>query len=194
MSAGEKHTLLLADGDCIQPIIYYSGQQVKEEEEEVHTKELNQQEEGQEEDEGQHWAGGGYTRQPVLLPFCMNVRTSDCGWGAEAVSLQQQGWFLKIKVPFPLFQLRYVSNVFGGGQRCAALSDRNVMGFIASLHELASSERKFYCKMCNVKMQIIRPLLELGKTAAGVFSGSLHTIECFNHVFFCLLTLFPQSL
>lgn len=83
VSAGEKHTLLLADGDCIQPIIYYSGQQVKEEEEEVHTKELNRQEEGQEEDEGQHWAGGGYTRQPVLLPFCMNVRTSVCGWVAE---------------------------------------------------------------------------------------------------------------
>lgn len=63
-----------------------------------------------------------------------------------------------------LFQLRYVSSVFAGGQRCAALSDRNVMGFIASLHELASSERKFYWKLCNIKTQIIRPLLELGET------------------------------
>lgn len=65
--------------------------------------------------------------------------------------------------PSCVFQLRYVSNVFAGGQLCVALSDRNVMGFIASLHELASAERKFYCKLCNIKTQIIRPLLELGK-------------------------------
>lgn len=69
VSAGERHTLLLADGDCIQPIIYYSGQQVKEADE-SHGKE----EEGGEEEEEQR-AGGGYTQQPVLLPFCMNVRT-----------------------------------------------------------------------------------------------------------------------
>ncbi len=72
VSAGERHTLLLADGDCIQPIIYYSGQQVKEEAEESDTKELHQQEEEEEE----HRAGGGYTQQPVLLPFCMNVSFS----------------------------------------------------------------------------------------------------------------------
>uniref|UniRef100_A0A8P4G9B9 Alsin Rho guanine nucleotide exchange factor ALS2 b n=1 Tax=Dicentrarchus labrax TaxID=13489 RepID=A0A8P4G9B9_DICLA len=92
VSAGERHTLLLADGDCIQPIIYYSGQQ-------------------------------------------------DLG-----------------------------HNVFAGGQRCVALSDRNVMGFIASLHELASAERKFYCKLCNIKTQILRPLLELalGQVALGL--------------------------
>ncbi|XP_029696280.1 alsin isoform X2 [Takifugu rubripes] len=145
MAAGEKHTLLLADGDCVQPIIYYSGQQVKEGEEEVEeevcTKEQHQLEAGKEEE--QLVEGGGYTKQPVLLPFCMN--------------------------------LRYVSSVFAGGQRCAALSDRNVMGFIASLHELASSERKFYWRLCNIKTQIIRPLLELeslssalGKVALGL--------------------------
>uniref|UniRef100_A0A8P4JY06 Alsin Rho guanine nucleotide exchange factor ALS2 b n=1 Tax=Dicentrarchus labrax TaxID=13489 RepID=A0A8P4JY06_DICLA len=124
VSAGERHTLLLADGDCIQPIIYYSGQQVKEGAEESHSG----------------------TQQPVLLPFCMN--------------------------------LRYVSNVFAGGQRCVALSDRNVMGFIASLHELASAERKFYCKLCNIKTQILRPLLELAlgllQTLAGRFSLLCH--------------------
>lgn len=77
MAAGEKHTLLLADGDCVQPIIYYSGQQVKEEEEEVEeegcTKEQHQLEAGKVEE--QLVEGGGYTKQPVLLPFCMNVRT-----------------------------------------------------------------------------------------------------------------------
>lgn len=73
VSAGERHTLLLADGDCIQPIIYYSGQQVKEGEEEGgNEKELHQQGGGEEEEEEQ---AGGYTQQPVLLPFCMNVRS-----------------------------------------------------------------------------------------------------------------------
>lgn len=62
ISAGERHTLLLADGDCIQPIIYYSGQQVNEEPEAI-------QDRQEDEEEGV----GGYTQQPVLLPFCMNV-------------------------------------------------------------------------------------------------------------------------
>lgn len=60
-SAGEQHTLLLADGDCIQPIIYYSGRQVKEDEEGGGTEEEVER-------------AGGCTQQPVLLPFCMNVR------------------------------------------------------------------------------------------------------------------------
>ncbi|KAM8904610.1 alsin isoform 2-T2 [Spinachia spinachia] len=140
MSAGERHTLLLADGDCFRPIIYYSGQQVKEE---ADGQELSQQEEGQEEEE----RPGSYTQQPVLLPFCMD--------------------------------LGYVSNVSAGGQRCVALSDMNVMGFIASLHELASAERRFYCKLCNIKMQIIRPLLELeslGSALGPTATGLLHTL------------------
>lgn len=86
VSAGEKHTLLLADGDCIQPIIYYSGQQVKEEAQEEEKEEgcghqSNQQEQGEEEEDEEQMAGGGggggYTQQPVLLPFCMNVSTEN---------------------------------------------------------------------------------------------------------------------
>ncbi|XP_039907368.1 alsin isoform X2 [Simochromis diagramma] len=145
VSAGERHTLLLADGDCIQPIIYYSGQQVKEGEEEGgNEKELHQQGGGEEEEEEQ---AGGYTQQPVLLPFCMN--------------------------------LGYVSSVFAGGRRCVAVSDRNVMGFIASLHELASAERRFYCKLCNIKSQILRPLLELESLSSAlgqVIFGLLQTL------------------
>lgn len=57
-----------------------------------------------------------------------------------------------------------MSSVFAGGQQCMALSDKNVMGFIASLHELAAAERKFYCKLCDIKTQILCPLLELGKS------------------------------
>ncbi|XP_040888360.1 alsin isoform X2 [Toxotes jaculatrix] len=154
VSAGERHSLLLADGDCIQPIIYYSGQQVKDGEEESQTKELARPEEGEEEQE----RAGGYTPQPVLLPFCMN--------------------------------LGYVSSVFAGGRRCVALSDRNVMGFIASLHELAAAERKFYCKLCNVKTQIIRPLLELESLSSAlgpVTLGLLQTLAG-NFSLLCHLT------
>ncbi|XP_032362367.1 alsin isoform X2 [Etheostoma spectabile] len=143
ISAGDRHTLLLADGDCILPIIYYSGLQVKEGADESHAKGAGQQEEGKEEEE----RVGGYTQQPVLLPFCMD--------------------------------LGYVSNVVAGGQRCVALSDRNVMGFIASLHELASAERKFYCKLCTIKTQIIRPLLELESLSSALSQtamGLLHTL------------------
>ncbi|XP_077573347.1 alsin isoform X2 [Stigmatopora nigra] len=114
-SAGERHSLLLADGDCIQPIIYYSGEQVEA------TKEKSKQEKKETSD--------GYTQQPVLLPFCMN--------------------------------LGFVSRVIAGGRQCVALSDKNVMGFIASLHEMASAERKFYCKLCNIKTQVLSPLLDL---------------------------------
>ncbi|XP_069554413.1 alsin isoform X2 [Brachyistius frenatus] len=135
VSAGERHTLLLADGDCIQPIIYYSGQQVKEDEEESHATEEEEAEE----------RAGGYTQQPVLLPFCMN--------------------------------LGYVSSVFAGGRRCVALSDKNVMGFIASFHELASAERKFYCKLCNIKSQIIRPLLELESLSSALGQVALGLLQ-----------------
>ncbi|XP_078085206.1 alsin isoform X2 [Mustelus asterias] len=58
-------------------------------------------------------------------------------------------------------QLGYVSSLFAGGQMCLALSDRNVMGYIASLHELASAERRFHCNLSDVKNQILKPLLGL---------------------------------
>ncbi|XP_061571851.1 alsin [Cololabis saira] len=132
-SAGERHTVLLADGDCIQPILYYSGEQVKGGE--------PGRRDGGETEEQQ--TGG--TQQPVLLPFCMN--------------------------------LGYVSSVFAGGQRCMAQSDRNVMGFIASFHELASAERKFYCKLCDVKSQIVRPLLELESLSSALGPASFALLQ-----------------
>uniref|UniRef100_A0A673WP56 Alsin Rho guanine nucleotide exchange factor ALS2 n=1 Tax=Salmo trutta TaxID=8032 RepID=A0A673WP56_SALTR len=143
VGAGAQHTLLLADGDCYQPILYYSGQQVKD----------GVQDAPQDQTEGY-----SYTQQPVLLPFCMN--------------------------------LGYVSGVFAGGQSCVALADRNVMGFIASLHELASAERKFYCKLSSVKNHILRPLLDLESlsTALGPASTVLlrSLARCYSHL--CHLT------
>ncbi|KAI4876025.1 hypothetical protein NFI96_002868 [Prochilodus magdalenae] len=112
VGAGQNHTVLLADGDCFQPILYYSGQQVKEGSAETSQEQT-----------------GGCTQQPVLLPFCMN--------------------------------LGYVSSVCAGGQSCAALADRNVMGFIASLHELAAAERRYYCKLSSIKSLLLQPLLKL---------------------------------
>ncbi|CAB1432963.1 unnamed protein product [Pleuronectes platessa] len=110
VSAGEKHTLLLADGDCIQPIIYYSGQQVKAAEEESEAKEPGHQEEGEEEQERK----GGYTPQPCTAAFL------------------------------------------------------HASGLCQHLHELAATERKFYCKLCSIKTQIIRPLLELESLSSAL--------------------------
>uniref|UniRef100_A0A673WLA9 Alsin Rho guanine nucleotide exchange factor ALS2 n=1 Tax=Salmo trutta TaxID=8032 RepID=A0A673WLA9_SALTR len=140
VGAGAQHTLLLADGDCYQPILYYSGQQVKD----------GVQDAPQDQTEGY-----SYTQQPVLLPFCMN--------------------------------LGYVSGVFAGGQSCVALADRNVMGFIASLHELASAERKFYCKLSSVKNHILRPLLDLGENYRPASTVLLRSLaRCYSHL--CHLT------
>lgn len=61
------------------------------------------------------------------------------------------------------------------------------MGLIASFHELASTERKFYGKLCNIKTQVIRPLLELGRNC----------IHSFFHLSFSLLdftSFSPESL
>ncbi|XP_051564590.1 alsin isoform X2 [Myxocyprinus asiaticus] len=58
-----------------------------------------------------------------------------------------------------LAKIGYVSSVFGGGLNCLALTDQNAMGFIATIHELASAERKFYCTLSKVKSQILGPLL-----------------------------------
>ncbi|XP_016127037.1 alsin-like isoform X2 [Sinocyclocheilus grahami] len=129
IGAGQQHTLLLADGDCIQPILYYSGQQVKEVMEQTEEEEQT----------------GEYTQQPVLLPFCMN--------------------------------LGYVSSVGAGGQTCAALTDRNVMGFIASLHELAAAERKFYCKLSNINSLLLQPLLKLDSLSSALSQSSAGLLQ-----------------
>ncbi|XP_052004205.1 alsin-like [Xyrauchen texanus] len=122
VAAGQTHTLLLADGDCYQPILYYSGEQVLEN------------------TNSSHPLSGTYTQTPTLLPFCMNIG--------------------------------YVSSVFGGGLNCLALADQNAMGFIATIHELASAERKFYCTLSKVKSQILGPLLSRESLAVSLGQSS----------------------
>lgn len=62
-----------------------------------------------------------------------------------------------------VFQIGYISNVIAGGDNCLVLVDKNIMGYIASLHELASTERRFYFRLSEIKSQVLRPLLGLGK-------------------------------
>ncbi|XP_026074542.1 alsin-like [Carassius auratus] len=123
VAAGQTHTLLLADGDCYQPILYYSGEQVLEN------------------TVSAHHLSGTCTQTPTLLPFCINIG--------------------------------YVSQVFGGGLNCLALADQNAMGFIATIHELASAERKFYCTLSKVKSQILSPLLARAGLALSLGPSSM---------------------
>ncbi|NXP08937.1 ALS2 protein, partial [Thinocorus orbignyianus] len=58
-------------------------------------------------------------------------------------------------------KIGYISNVIAGGDNCLVLVDKNVMGYIASLHELASTERRFYFRLSEIKSQVLRPLLGL---------------------------------
>lgn len=51
-AAGQTHTVLLADGDCLQPLLYYSGEHVQAWEDSL---------------------TAAYTKTPTLLPFFMNV-------------------------------------------------------------------------------------------------------------------------
>ncbi|XP_016064341.1 PREDICTED: alsin isoform X3 [Miniopterus natalensis] len=58
-------------------------------------------------------------------------------------------------------KLGYISRVTAGKDIYLALVDKNIMGYIASLHELAATERRFYSKLSDIKSQILRPLLSL---------------------------------
>ncbi|XP_031457100.1 alsin [Phasianus colchicus] len=68
-------------------------------------------------------------------------------------------------------KIGYISNVIAGGDNCLVLVDKNIMGYIASLHELASTERRFYFRLSEIKSQVLRPLLGLDNL------GSANTIQ-----------------
>lgn len=82
----------------------------------------------------------------------------------------------------------YLSSVCSGGQRCAGLADRNVMGFISAIHELASRERQFYCWLSSVRKLLLTPLRSKGERLSF---EPLDIIDCIyyytNKVFVCLL-------
>lgn len=68
-------------------------------------------------------------------------------------------------------QLGYICSISAGSSSCLALVDQNMMGYIGNLHELASTERSFYCHLSDVKSQILRPLLGLDNL------GSVTTLQ-----------------
>lgn len=63
VSAGQSHSLLLADGDCVQPVLLYCGQQ-SETTSDQRRKSLRASPSRAE----------GYTVRPTLLPVCLEVR------------------------------------------------------------------------------------------------------------------------
>lgn len=66
-----------------------------------------------------------------------------------------------------LQKLGYISRVTAGKDSYVALVDKNIMGYIASLHELATTERRFYSRLSDIKSQILRPLLSLENLGAA---------------------------
>ncbi|MEQ2284381.1 hypothetical protein AMECASPLE_021105 [Ameca splendens] len=79
--------------------------------------------------------------------------------------------------------MNYISSVYGSGRMCAALTDRNMMGFIAAIHELASRERRFCCWMSDVRKVLLTPLRTKESTCQML--GELCT-----HLFFALCESF----
>nr|XP_020015409.1 alsin-like isoform X2 [Castor canadensis] len=80
---------------------------------------------------------------------------------AEGDSLPENPSGSKTPVLLSCSKLGYISRITAGKDSYLALVDKNIMGYIASLHELATTERRFYSKLSNIKSQILRPLLSL---------------------------------
>ncbi|KAM3608464.1 uncharacterized protein V6R79_026113 [Siganus canaliculatus] len=142
VSAGQSHSLLLADGDCVQPVLLYCGQQqepVSVQRERSCQRSPNKAE--------------SYTVRPTLLPICI--------------------------------EMGYISSVCSGGHSCAVLADQNVMGFISAVHELASSERRFYCWMSSIKKLLLTPIRNRESTSPSLGQSC-------SHLFFSLYESFVR--
>uniref|UniRef100_A0A8C2NDK5 VPS9 domain-containing protein n=1 Tax=Capra hircus TaxID=9925 RepID=A0A8C2NDK5_CAPHI len=82
----------------------------------------------------------------------------------------------KMPVLLSCSKLGYISRVTAGKDSYLALVDKNIMGYIASLHELATTERRFYSKLSDIKSQILRPLLGLENL------GTANTVQLLQEV------------
>ncbi|KAM8857884.1 alsin-like isoform 3-T3 [Synchiropus picturatus] len=142
VAAGQSHSLLLADGDCVQPVMLYCGQQQESrsvQDERSRRRSPNRAEK--------------YSTRPTLLPFCI--------------------------------EMIYISSVSSGGQSCAVLADRNIMGYIYALHDLASRERRFYCWLSNIRKKLLTPL-------SSKESGCPSFGESCSHLFLSLCESFVR--
>ncbi|XP_074515820.1 alsin-like isoform X1 [Sebastes fasciatus] len=68
MSAGQSHSLLLADGDCVQPVLLYCGQQ-----QEPTPAPTERSRRGRRSMQRSPSRAESYTVRPTLLPFCMEM-------------------------------------------------------------------------------------------------------------------------
>lgn len=80
VSGGQSHSLLLADGDCVQPVLLYCGQQ-----QEPRAAPSERPGQGQRSPS----RAESYTVRPTLLPFCseMGYLSSVCSGGQTCVAL-----------------------------------------------------------------------------------------------------------
>ncbi len=69
--------------------------------------------------------------------------------------------------------------MFGGGLTCLALADQNAMGFISTIHELASAERKFYCTLSKVKSQIWAPFCPVVWNRLFTHCSFVEFVDCY---------------
>ncbi|CAJ1079928.1 alsin-like isoform X2 [Xyrichtys novacula] len=87
ISAGQSHSLFLADGDCVQPVLLYCGQQLQPMS--VQNERLKK---GQRSCQRSPNRAESYTIRPTLLPFCTEVGYSSsvcCGGSSCAVLADQ---------------------------------------------------------------------------------------------------------
>ncbi|XP_051009824.1 alsin [Acomys russatus] len=95
---------------------------------------------------------------------------------AEGDTLPETLSGTKMPVFLPCSKLGYISRITAGKDRYLALVDKNIMGYIATLHELATTERRFYSKLSEIKSQILRPLLSLENL------GTVTTVQLLQEV------------
>ncbi|GLD59059.1 alsin-like isoform X3 [Lates japonicus] len=87
VSAGQSHSLLLADGDCVQPILLYCGQ---------HQEPMSAQSERSHRNQRSYQRSPNrvesYTVRPTLLPLCMEMGyiSSVCSGGQSCAVLADQ--------------------------------------------------------------------------------------------------------
>ncbi|XP_039613756.1 alsin [Polypterus senegalus] len=126
----------------------------------------------------------GELHQPILYYSGKQVAEVDGGPHGDVSYTQQP-----VLLPFCI-SLGYVSSVFAGGNSCLVLADQNIMGYVASIHELASTERKFYSRLSNVKSQILRPLLGVDNLCASLGTASTLLLQTMGSRFsrLCYLT------
>ncbi|XP_027146712.1 alsin isoform X2 [Larimichthys crocea] len=87
VSAGQSHSLLLADGDCVQPVLLYCGQQ--QEQMSTHSKRSQQSQRSCQRSPSR---AESYTVRPTLLPVSMemNYISSVCSGGQTCAVLADQ--------------------------------------------------------------------------------------------------------